>query len=82
MNSLLCCNLSICLKGGRVAVMQCLHHIFHLLWLIVHRIMVQNVIPKYSCGLMALLDFSNTPRNPRQPFFSCPEYNKEVNTNY
>ncbi|KAF5443903.1 hypothetical protein F2P56_036423 [Juglans regia] len=27
------------------------------------------------CDLQATLRYSNTPRNPRRPFFGCPNYN-------
>ncbi|KAG6672382.1 hypothetical protein I3842_16G055000 [Carya illinoinensis] len=36
-----------------------------------------NTPPKCLCGEMARLKLSNTPRNPRRPFYSCPNYNKE-----
>ncbi|KAG7990872.1 hypothetical protein I3843_02G046900 [Carya illinoinensis] len=36
-----------------------------------------NTPPKCLCGEMARLKLSNTPRNPRQPFYSCLNYNRE-----
>ncbi|KAG6731016.1 hypothetical protein I3842_01G109400 [Carya illinoinensis] len=36
-----------------------------------------NTPPKCLCGEMARLKLSNTPRNPRRPFYSCPNYNRD-----
>ncbi|XP_041003658.1 uncharacterized protein LOC121249067 [Juglans microcarpa x Juglans regia] len=33
--------------------------------------------PICLCGSIARLKISNTSRNPRRPFFTCPKYNKE-----
>ncbi|KAG6717032.1 hypothetical protein I3842_04G077600 [Carya illinoinensis] len=42
-----------------------------------HISLSSNTSPKCLCREMACLKLSNTPRNPRRPFYSYPNYNRE-----